>query len=132
MINKIMIRALREYGYLKVRVCANVFKKKKKLNKACVYSSFLVNEDTSLVSHILVRFKIIIIKKGQSNRILSTFQSLFKFYFSYSIKFPTVPQHKMQHAEKGKKKRFSNLNLLISPHKLKRTQVPQRKVALTN
>lgn len=107
-------------------------KKKKKLNEACVYSSFLVNEDTSLVSHILVRFKIIIIKKGQSNRILSTFQSLFKFYFSYSIKFPTVPQHKMQHAEKGKKKRFSNLNLLISPHKLKRTQVPQRKVALTN
>lgn len=98
-----MIRALREYGYLKVRVCANVFKKKK-LNEACVYSSFLVNEDTSLVSHILVRFKIIIIKKGQSNRILSTFQSLFKFYFSYSIKFPTVPQHKMQHAEKGKKK----------------------------
>lgn len=124
-----MICALREYGYLKVRVCANVFKKK--LNEACVYSSFLVNEDTSLVSHILVRFKIIIIKKGPSNRILSTFQSLFKFYFSYSIKFPTVPQHKMQHAEKGKK-RFSNLNLLISPHKLKRTQVPQRKVALTN
>lgn len=101
MINKI-IRALRESGYLKVRVCANVFKK---LHEACVYSSFLVNEDTSLVSHILVRFKIIIIiKKGQSNRILSTFQSLFKFYFSYSIKFPTVPQHKMQHAEKGKKK----------------------------
>lgn len=30
MINKIMIRALREYGYLKVRVCANVFKKKNK------------------------------------------------------------------------------------------------------
>lgn len=62
MINKI-IRALRESGYLKVRVCANVFKK---LNEACVYSSFLVNEDTSLVSHILVRFKIIIIKKKRT------------------------------------------------------------------
>lgn len=89
------------WKYVFVQMC---LKKKKKLNEACVYSSFLVNEDTSLVSHILVRFKIIIIKKGQSNRILSTFQSLFKFYFSYSIKFPTVPQHKMQHAEKGKKK----------------------------
>lgn len=29
--------------------------------------------------------------------------------------------------KKGKKKRFSNLNLLISPHELKRTQIPQRK-----
>lgn len=32
-----MIRALREYGYLKVRVCANVFKKKKKTKQSmCV------------------------------------------------------------------------------------------------
>lgn len=90
------------WKYVFVQMCLK--KTKNKLNEARVYSSFLVNEDTSLVSHILVRFKIIIIKKGQSNRILSTFQSLFKFYFSYSIKFPTVPQHKMQHAEKGKKK----------------------------
>ena len=57
--------------------------------------------------------------------------------FSYSIKFPTVPQHKMQHAEKGKKetKKKTVLKLKsfqISPHKLKRTQDPQRKVALTN
>lgn len=27
--------------------------------------------------------------------------------FSYSIKFPTVPQHIMQHAEKGEKKKVS-------------------------
>lgn len=132
MINKIMIRALREYGYLKVRVCANVFKKKK-LNEACVYSSFLVNEDTSLVSHILFRFKIIIIIKKKDSQI-EYFQH-FKVYLNFI--FHTVSSFQQSHSircsmQKKEKKRFSNLNLLISPHKLKRTQVPQRKVALTN
>lgn len=52
--------------------------------------------------------------------------SKFKFYLiSYSIKFPTVPQHKMQHAVKEK-------FLFSEIPKLKRTQVPQREIALTN
>lgn len=33
----------------------------------------------------------------------------------------------MQHAEKGKKKVLKRKSFQISPHKLKRTQVPQRK-----
>lgn len=47
--------------------------------------------------------------------------------FSYSIKFPTVPQHKMQHAEKGKQK-----VQIFFPFPRSNLKSLREKVALTN